>query len=96
MILKNKWGLNLAVQLFGDLRHVPALVAGLSQFVFRRLARTIGVGQATGAIGRTSARLGYITDLRAGIRQADNHTAMMQQRDLGAENSRFVTATHSG
>jgi hypothetical protein len=71
---------------------MAALVAGTLELVGARLARAVGLGQGTGAIGRAAGDLVHVVQAREGIGQTDDDHALVQQSRVERDDRRLLAA----
>src|SRR5687768_15294037 len=87
-----EWALGVAAELGCDLRNVLALEARHGELAFARLAPAVAAGDGAGAIGRTAGDLVQPHLRLAGIGQADNHHALVQQGSVEGEDGALLAA----
>ena len=68
----------IAGQLRRDLRDMFALVSRAIKLVGARLARAVGVGQRSGAIGRPAGDLVHVGQPRKGVWEAHDDHALVK------------------
>src|SRR5690348_5502090 len=88
------WSLRL--ELGGDLGDVLALVAGDGEFVFSRLALALGAGDRGGAVGGAAGDLGHVGEVGAGVGDADDEHALVEEERVGGDDRGFLAAVLGG
>src|SRR5918996_790791 len=79
-----------------DARHVLALETGHAELVLGRLARAVAGRDRAGAVGRSAGDLVQRPLRRAGIGQADDHHAVVEQGGVEGEDRRLLAAMLRG